>query len=359
MITVKLEDVQSNPFRNEESYVYDEPKIAALMESIGDTSFWENLLARKNKDGAVQLAYGHHRVEALRRLLAEGMTEYKEIKINVRPDTQLTNERMLKIFAQENKDDWGENPQNLCMTVLQLQAHLTGILHASKNKDEFIKKIGDVGALRVDDRAFTRMQNHGVGASIIAQFLGDTWSRQTIQDALQVIEKDEATFKLAQNLPSVTLANRFQKLVTKSEKGKGTSKKVEMFPEDVQRKVQDKILKNNLTRAEIESAIKLQNDSGDKDPVKAITKVVEQKKAKLKAAKEAADAQKPAPKEPVDKVLAKIDAVIESVRKERINLSDENIVQIETAMAIVQEELDKEPDVASVFVEGEDAADTE
>lgn len=342
--TVKLDEIQSNPFRNEESYQYDQAKIDALKESISDTSFWENLLARKTKDGAVQLAYGHHRLQALKQLVADGLEDYVEIKINVRPETQLTNERMLKIFAQENKDDWGENPSNLCMTVLQLQAHLEGLLSASKNKEEFFKKIGDAGSLKMDARSFTRAKNSGVGASLIASFLGDTWSRQTINDALQVIEKDKATFELAQKLPSVTLANRFQKLVTKGEKKEEGEKIVEMFDEATQRKVQDKIMKNDLTRAEVESAIKLRDKDPDKDPVKAINAVVEQKKEAIKAAKESAEQEKPTPKEPVEKVLGHVQRLLEATRKERVNLTKKNINSITKAIGLVIDVLENPPE---------------
>ena len=352
-INVPLKELEDNPHRDSKAYVYDDAKIEALMESIGDTSFWENLLARKTKDGRIQLAYGHHRKQALIRLVKEGLDEYKEIKINIRPETQLTDERMLKIFAQENKDDWGENPQNLCMTVLQLQAHLEGLLRASADKDAFLKKIGDAGALRVDERSFTRMKNHGVGATTIAQFLGDTWSRQTIQDALQVIENDEATFKLAQNLPSVTLANRFQKLVTKSVKGKGKERVVEMFDEKTQRKVADKIQKENLTRAEVEDALKIQKDQVEADPVKAIEEVVEKKKAQVKAAKEEAAVDKPSPKEPVDKVLSAMERVLEVVRRERVNLKDEDIGKIKEGLSLIIEVLNTEPEeiAAAVTIE--------
>ncbi len=348
-ITVKLDDINSNPHRNEESYVYDQGKIDSLKEKIQDTTFWENLLARKTKEGRIELAYGHHRIQALRQLVADGFEDYTEIKINVRPHTQLTSERMLKIFAHENAEDWGENPSNLCMTVLQLQSHLEGLLGASKNKDEFFKKIGDVGAIKMDDRSFTRVKNAGVGASLITSFLGDTWSRQTIQDALQVIEKDEDTFNLAQKLPSVTLANRFQKLVTKSETkaSKGADKVVEMFDEDTQRKVQNKILKEGLTRKEVEAAIKLKKDDPEMDPVKAINEVVAQKKAKIKGDKEAADALKPAPKEPVDKVLGHVDRLLESCRKERVNLNKTNVKAIMKALKLVVEVLENPaPEVA-------------
>lgn len=343
--SVKLSEIMDNPHRNPESYVYDEAKIAALMESIGDTSFWENLLARKTKDGIIQLAYGHHRLQALKKLVTEGMVEYETIKLNIRPDTQLTNERMLKIFAQENKDDWGENPQNLCMTVLQLQAHLEGLVRASKDKDQFLKKIGDVGALRVDDRSFTRMKNNGVGASIIAQFLGDTWSRQTIQDALQVLEKDEATFKLAQKLPSVTLANRFQKLVTKDVSGKGKEKVVEMFDEVTQRKIADKIVKENLTRADVEDAMKISSSNVEgPDPLAAITEVVATKKAGIKKIKEDAAAGRPAAKEPVEKIQVVMERLLEVIRKERVGLRNNDIKHLKGGLKLVLDELNKIPE---------------
>jgi ParB-like chromosome segregation protein Spo0J len=67
--TVKIADIQSNPFRTDEAYRYNQEKIEALKESFTNTSYWENLLARKTKTGAIQLAYGHHRLEALRQLV--------------------------------------------------------------------------------------------------------------------------------------------------------------------------------------------------------------------------------------------------------------------------------------------------
>lgn len=358
MVSIELAKIESNPFREESAYIYDDAKIEALAESIGDTSFWENLLARKTKDGRVQLAYGHHRLMALKKLVAEGMDEHKIIKLNVRPEHQLTNERMLKIFAQENKDDWGENPQNLCMTVLQLQAHLKGVLDASKDKDEFLRKIDDAGALKVDDRSFTRMKNQGVGATIIAQFLGDTWSRQTISDALQVIENDEATFKLAQKLPSVTLANRFQKLVTIKPKSKKEA--AEMVDEETQRKVQDQILQHNLTRADVESAIKISTTdvaAGEiPDALGAIKTVVEKKKAKVAADKAAVAAGKPAPKEPIQKIQAAFDKVIETIRKEKVNVwsKEEDMATINQCLLLLRDVINEAPpEVADAEDEGD------
>lgn len=346
-ITIKLADIKDNPYRDPDVYAYDGDKIAMLKESVIDTSFWENLLARRTKDGEVQLGFGHHRLQALKELFAEGHMEFGEIKLNVRPESQLSDERMLKIFVQENRDDWGESPSNMCMSILQLQVHLEKLLAASKDKDDFLKKVGDIGNLKVDDRSFTRMQNNGVGASTIAQFLGDTWSRQTIQDALQVLENDEATFKLAQKLSSVTLANRFQKLVTKSVEGKGKNKTVTMQDEKTQQKIADKIIKNGLTRAEVEKAIKISTSNPDGvDPVGAVNMVVEKKRADLKVKKEAENALKPAPKEPLEKVQIALERVLEVTRKERANLTDEDVFVIKDGLSLVIEVLNEVPEIA-------------
>ena len=50
------------------------------------------MLARKTKDGRIQLAYGHHRLMALLKLYKEGATQYKTIKLNVRPEKELTDD---------------------------------------------------------------------------------------------------------------------------------------------------------------------------------------------------------------------------------------------------------------------------
>ncbi len=61
----QLKDVVSNPFRRTEKYPISPEKVAALIESIESTGFWENIVGRE-VDGKLQIAYGHHRLAALR-----------------------------------------------------------------------------------------------------------------------------------------------------------------------------------------------------------------------------------------------------------------------------------------------------
>lgn len=93
---VTLSQVHPNPHRDMDRYPILEEKIDRLQESIQSTGFWENIIARPTQDG-VELAYGHHRLEALRREFPPD----HEIEIIVR---DLTDSEMLKIMARENDE---------------------------------------------------------------------------------------------------------------------------------------------------------------------------------------------------------------------------------------------------------------
>jgi ParB/RepB/Spo0J family partition protein len=93
---VSMGKIKPNPFRMLEKYPYDEDKLETLQSSIEETGFWEGVIARKHSD-EFQLAFGHHRVEAARR---NGL---KEIPLVIH---DLTDEKMLKMMARENMEDY-------------------------------------------------------------------------------------------------------------------------------------------------------------------------------------------------------------------------------------------------------------
>lgn len=98
---VRLDHLDANPFRHIERYPIREEKIAALQESIFETGFWDNLVGRKAGD-RVQIAYGHHRREALLR----SFDPDHEVSVVVR---DFDDEHMLKIMARENMEEWGSS----------------------------------------------------------------------------------------------------------------------------------------------------------------------------------------------------------------------------------------------------------
>jgi hypothetical protein len=96
---IEVKDLLPNPFRHTERYPIRPEKVEALKASINTTSFWDNLVARKAPaNGKYELAYGHHRLAALRDLKIEA------IDIPVRT---LTDDTMLKIMALENMEEYG------------------------------------------------------------------------------------------------------------------------------------------------------------------------------------------------------------------------------------------------------------
>ena len=97
---VKLKNVLPNPFRDMNNYPIHPQKIELLKKSIESTEFWENVVARDAGNGQIELAYGHHRITALRDLYGPE-TEFNWI---VR---DLDDEEMLKIMADENAQEWG------------------------------------------------------------------------------------------------------------------------------------------------------------------------------------------------------------------------------------------------------------
>jgi hypothetical protein len=105
----KLKDIKPNPFRNIDNYPINREKVKALRESIGQTGFWDNVVARQN-NGHPEIAYGHHRMSALREEYGPSHT----IDLILRP---LSDEDMIKIMARENMEEWGSNAQIEMETV--------------------------------------------------------------------------------------------------------------------------------------------------------------------------------------------------------------------------------------------------
>jgi len=93
---VNIADVDANPFRRLGDYPYVQRKIDALIKSISDVGLWEGVIARRSNN-RVQIAFGHHRVEAARQ---SGLTE---ISMIIR---DLDDDQMLGFMGRENMEDY-------------------------------------------------------------------------------------------------------------------------------------------------------------------------------------------------------------------------------------------------------------
>src|SRR5208282_2920505 len=109
MAQYAVKDIQANPFRRMASYPINQTKVDALVASINKTGFWDNVVAR-NGNGKPEIAYGHHRLEALRQ--AKGPNYKVDLIVKNLPD-----EDMLRIMADENMEEWTSNAAVTIETV--------------------------------------------------------------------------------------------------------------------------------------------------------------------------------------------------------------------------------------------------
>lgn len=97
--TVKLSQLEPNPYRHFETYPIVKEKIDELMASIDATGFWgETVIARKI-GSTYQIAFGHHRIEAARKQLGKNA----KAQISIR---NLDDNQMLAMMARENSETY-------------------------------------------------------------------------------------------------------------------------------------------------------------------------------------------------------------------------------------------------------------
>lgn len=96
---VPLNKIRPNPFRDMERYPPPRDAVDRLKASIKSTGYWPNLVGRE-KDGYIQLAYGHSRLVALREVLGKRA----QIAMTVE---KLDNAKMARMMADENATQGG------------------------------------------------------------------------------------------------------------------------------------------------------------------------------------------------------------------------------------------------------------
>tara|TARA_R100001480_G_scaffold143674_1_gene141441 strand:- start:525 stop:1430 length:906 start_codon:yes stop_codon:yes gene_type:complete len=120
---IKLKQINKNPFRDLKKYPLDTDKVKKLEKSIQETDFWDNLLAR-SVDNQIQLAYGHHRLQALKNIYGDSF----EIDINVK---NIDDKTMFKIMVNEN-DSWYDSVSN----IDEAAEKAIDIISKNQNKDK-------------------------------------------------------------------------------------------------------------------------------------------------------------------------------------------------------------------------------
>lgn len=93
---ISLSKVYSNPYRMLGDYPYSEEKLSVLVRSIKDVGLWEGVIGRE-KDDRVEIAFGHHRIEAAKRA---GLSD---VNVVIR---DLSDDDMLRFMGRENGEDY-------------------------------------------------------------------------------------------------------------------------------------------------------------------------------------------------------------------------------------------------------------
>lgn len=154
---ISLRELKPNPFRDEGTYPILRRKVDALKASIRSTGFWDNVLVRKAENGAhYELAYGHHRLLALRELAREKLLEPDfQLDVSLR---KLDDAAMLRIMANENAEEYKATPEIIDDTVRVAR--------------EFLQRQ-------------TKTPAGEISASDIAQFLSGSWTEAKVRVSLQ------------------------------------------------------------------------------------------------------------------------------------------------------------------------------
>ena len=294
--------IGNNPHRPDEVFVWNEEKLLGLKETYLVDGFQSTFEITSDKWDNVFLAGGgHHRMESLRRVIAEGLGGsvrglfkndkgewcVKVVKKKYTPD------QMLRNFMIENADAWNkDSQQNICMMVLQVKDYLDRLMADSADVDEFVEAVKSPYPLKMDERAYTRAKNSGIGASTLVQYLGEnTWSRQAIDFAIKVLYEEgpegEKLKELAEKLPNITMAYKFKRLMVQEVDGEKV-----LSSADDQAKAEKVITKESLSRTDLEKADKIKQEKG-LSPLDALNEVVAEKKGDKVAAKEANKTVKP------------------------------------------------------------------
>jgi len=162
---IEVKNLVANPYRNIEAYPIDRAKVEQLRNSIRETTFWDNILARPAPgNGQYQIAYGHHRLVAIKEELG------KDTVVDI-PVRDLSDEEMLRIMANENMKEWATDWTIFVESIKQTKNFL-------ENHKEIVEKMG----LR---------QYSVIGSTAIAKFLGKNWDINRITNALAVMKDKE------------------------------------------------------------------------------------------------------------------------------------------------------------------------
>ena len=236
---INVKDLLPNPYRHMKRYPLDLEKVKRLKVSINETSFWDNILARPHptKKGKYQIAYGHHRLIALR--------ELKIVEVDI-PVRELSDAIMVQIMANENLE-WNTSPAVINQTVLTAKEFLDKELAKYETWEEAnVNK--SINVLFASNRQFQQCKQEGVGQTTILKFLGGNWKQWMIQEALDTVKQDKEGVidrQAVEKIPTMEQAKKFKESVKRYN-----------VPKEQQKKIATKIVKEGIGKRDIAATVR-------------------------------------------------------------------------------------------------------
>lgn len=175
----------------------DEPRLRMLMHSQHQHGHWGGLIGRPVKGGRVEQAFGHHRLEAARRL------RIPEIQMMI---GALTDDHMLNLMAVENATQSGAKPGNALEIVYAVTTRLAEVM-LFEDFWRILQKYPQIAKAFADEKGFVSARGRfekgeGCGRPIIMALLGNgdpkqcPYSETAIKEAI-------ATLKMMGELPKI------------------------------------------------------------------------------------------------------------------------------------------------------------
>ena len=164
IITADVDRITLNPYRRLHAFPYIESKLDALQRSIKDVGLWPSVIARPLGDQKLwqyELAFGHHRIEAARRL------KMKTVQLIVE---KLTDKQMLQYMGRENLEDY--NAAFLIQLESWEAAIKSGLCRATQRQEPQPFEIADLlGWTRLRSSKDERLQLNDTASACHAAYV--------------------------------------------------------------------------------------------------------------------------------------------------------------------------------------------
>ena len=289
-IQIEVSKIKSNPFKKFINNGKLNPEvIAKLVEGYKQTTFHENLSARYNDKGEVELIYGHHRLEACKKVYGDK----KVISIRIFDKGEFSDEKMLVDMIRENLTHRGEDYNDMSQSIILAERWLGDEKFRTRFRTSVQQgKRTDLGEDYVSNEKIAKFLSFGGKSLSIVQIGKYRHIHGNLSPALKSkimigersgkIKEDMMGFEVAGAIATIPKneQNKIAKKVVSESLSKDDTKKAisayKLASEDVKDKVKEGSLKlsdvsmENLKEQIKEVKVQKQEKNKDKDKNKII-----------------------------------------------------------------------------------------